>query len=332
MQTLNDVRYISFASAGTRGAMYVGVFDSLEEHCRLHGIDYETWRQDILGLAGTSAGSIAALIFALGLSRDVRHTLTRSIVNMRAILRNPDIGLLLGHFGLEDGRTFKAHIEGILTQGGLSGTSTLGDMKRLLRVDFVCVCTNLHTGAPMYLSASSHPSMCVCDAIFASCCIPFVFSPQRVDNVMVVDGCLSCALPNVFCEETTLFVRPDSNHGCDGLHNWSAFLHSLIQCASYAQYEQIRSIVARNPDRYLFIGTTTTLSSTLPFDINLTQDMLDALVHSGYVSTLNWLLRGRLFDAVATAVQAYLFQLMASPIEATEQPDDAHDFECDSCD
>ena len=46
------------------------------------------------------------------------------------------------------------------------------------------MCTDLvHTGQPLVLSAQSHPTLRVCDAVYASCCVPFVFAPARLGRL-----------------------------------------------------------------------------------------------------------------------------------------------------
>ena len=50
------------------------------------------------------------------------------VADLHAIVRRPDVGLLLQKHGLEDGRAFREMIQRILVQGGLVA-STLGDPK-----------------------------------------------------------------------------------------------------------------------------------------------------------------------------------------------------------
>ena len=98
-------------------------------------------------------------------------------------------------------------IRKVLMRGGLSAESTLGDVKRLLRQEFVCMCTDLVTGRPYALSSTQNPEVRVYDAVYASCCIPFVFTPMDMGGAVLSDGCLSSDQPNVFVEEETFFVQ-----------------------------------------------------------------------------------------------------------------------------
>ena len=74
-----DARYVSFASAGTRGVMYIGVLEALEDNFRMwntRDASYVEWREALAGAAGTSAGAVAALVLLLGLDRpSLRETM-----------------------------------------------------------------------------------------------------------------------------------------------------------------------------------------------------------------------------------------------------------------
>ena len=317
---MDRTEYISFSSAGTRGVAYVGMLDCLEDHIqkKTH-IPYDEWRRNIKGVAGCSAGCIAALMFALGIPRSQRHESVREMGDMRSVLRSPDIGLLLQRFGLEDGRSFKDMVQRIIMRGGLSAVSTLADFRRLLRVDFVCVCTNLHNGTPMHLSASSHPDVLVCDAVYASCCIPFLFLPHQISGQTVVDGCLSCAMPEVFDEAKTLFVFVQGARGGE-MTNWAEFLHGIVLCSTIAQAHRIDRLCHLFGDRCLQITLPDTLS-TLSFDIHMSHADVQTMINFGYTSTLNTLCDTRLQEALETAISQYI---RIAHIEATsdERPPD----------
>ena len=228
---MERARYVSFAGAGTRGVVYAGVIDAWESR---HA-GFEAWRQGLRGAAGTSAGAIAALGLLLGLARADRHELMRSIADMRDVVRFPDVSLLLRHFGWADGRAMRERVSAMLERGGLSPSSTFADLRRLLRQEFVCMCTDLRTGAPVKLCAETTPGMRVCDAVYASCCVPFVFTPPCLpDGSMVTDGCLSCNQPDVFERAETLFVNVDASVP-DRVETWPDFLGGIVRASLAAQ-------------------------------------------------------------------------------------------------
>lgn len=293
------MRYVSFSSGGTRGAAFVGFLDAFEDHIEAsRNCPFEVWRQDVRGVAGTSAGSLAALVLALGLPREVRRELLLQLGDVRALLRHPDLTLLLHRFGCEDGATFREMVQRILERGGLSARSTLGDLRRLLRTEFVCVCTDLTTGRPRYLGSTQTPDLCVCDAIYASCCVPFVFTPHELDDgSLVVDGCLSCHLPQVFPDAETLFVNISAREARRP-SNWVDFLQAIVLSASSGQ-TTMKEMCERYPHNYVALHVP---SEAPAFDVDLTPEKMEGMIGAGYVAAVDHLYGHRVFAALTLAV------------------------------
>ena len=307
----DDARYVSFASAGTRGLVYLGFLDAMED--RLGERGYEAWRAELRGAAGTSAGSCAALVLLLGLDRTARRETLEEMSDMRNVVRCPDVGQLLRRYGWEDGRAFKELVQRVLMRGGLSAHSTLGDVRRLLRQEFVCVCTDLHTGRALHLSADTHPTTKVCDAVYASCCVPFMFVPAKVDGHLVADGCLSCNVPEVFAEAETLFVNLATGDEEQPIASWMDFLHGIVRCTVVAQR-------CGGWSRCHEIALPPSLVSAPAFDVHQSPEAAECLFRAGYASTLDALCGGGVCAAAGRALQLYL---LLTPAEPEAGPDDA---------
>lgn len=322
---METARYVSFASAGTRGIVYMGLLDALEDYL---GKEYEAWRAALHGAAGTSAGACAALLLLLGLDREARRETLLELSDVRAVVRSPDIALLFRRYGCEDGSAFKELVQRILMRGGLSANSTLGDLKRLLRQDFVCVCTDLRSGKPLTLSAETAPTLRVCDALYASCCVPFVFSPAQLpDGTVAVDGCLSCDLPEVFVEEETLFVTmqeseegvvPLKKENSGGVQSWGEFLHGIVQCSSVAQRHRVQRLLER--DRCFLLPLPPTLSRMPVFDVHQGPEETEALFRCGYALTCDRLYGGRVSLLAGRMVELLVKRRDATPPEELPPP------------
>lgn len=308
-----EAEYVSLASAGTRGLVYLGVLDAIEDHLEADG--FARWNRGLRGVAGTSAGAIVALMLALGFDRAARHEILRDHLDVRRVVSRPDFALLLRQYGCEDGEAFKEVIQRILARGGLSSTSTMADLQRLLRIDVVFVCTNLHTGAPLYLSATTTPSLRVCDAVYASGCVPFVFAPQMVHDVMTTDGCLSCHLPEAFDESRTLFVSVEEGPPPDSskrLTSWSDFLHGIVRCTVVSQRHRIDRLRREQADRFLLLQLPSELLRTSPpFELDMSEQTADALVHAGYVAAADAFHDGEPTRAVERVVQFLVALVLA---------------------
>ena len=324
MESIQCAKYVSFASAGTRGIVYLGVLDALEAELNTFSDGYEVWRSSLKGVAGTSAGACAALMLLLGLDGKARRDVIMEMSDMRRVMRCPDVSLLVNRFGLEEGKGFRETIQRVLLKGGLSGDSTFADLKRLIRQDFVCMCTNLHTGDPMELSTTSTPHVKVCDAIYASCCVPFVFTPIEIDNSMVMDGCLSKDLPTPFVEAETLFVQIDNVAEAPTVSSWVDFLAGIVRASVRAQSLTWSKLIERQPELCILIEPINGIDRMPTFDINLNEQSTESLFKAGYACTLHHLRGKKIFTALGSLV------CLVHKIKLTEIVEQMPNDECQS--
>lgn len=204
-------RYMCFAGGGTYGLMYIGVHRALSEHIKaVLDVEPTEFFDNIQGFAGVSVGALAALTFMLNLSTESWEAhFETNLKSMRDIMPNPDFTQLLSSYGLDRGAALQRMICDIMTTGGISERATFADIRRLLRKDFICVATDVHTSSPVYFSAETTPGVCISDAIYMSMCVPLLFVPRRHGNRLMADGCLSVQMPRKFPPEETLFMDFD---------------------------------------------------------------------------------------------------------------------------
>lgn len=318
-----STKFLSFSSAGTLGMAYFGMLDALETGLP----EYDAWRQQLQGIVGTSAGSLCGLVLALGLDANARRQVLTEVMDLKRVLRRMDVSLLASEFGMDDGQGLRDGVQAILVQGGLSPHSTLGDLRRLLRIEFVCVCTDLRTSTRVCLASTTHPHVKVCDAVCASCAVPFVFCPVHIDDYVLLDGAMCCELADdVFPKSQTLFVQISYEHPVQDLRDWSSFLLSISRCNSELQKPKVSAVSTSERGLRLFVPSSVT--STV-FDIHLDDTTKHALVHTGFVLTLEHLLGCNLRKALARVVSAYMELALVRPFNEDEQPpDDALEGSC----
>jgi predicted acylesterase/phospholipase RssA len=291
MSRLDGIQYLSFGSGGIKTLAYQGAINALEAEL---GDGYESWRQSLKGIVGCSGGALTGIVVALGLCRAKRTELLAQFRGFQHLVRCPNIGLFYEKFGIEDGLWFKEKIECVLRCGGLSASSTLGDIKRLLRIDFVCVATRLNDGEPFYMSNHTTPHMLIVDAIYASCCIPLLFTPHHfAPDCTLIDGGVSCHTPNVFDEESTLFFATDtSQFPC--VNNWPDYVASFSNAIAYNQKDRITQqsnvIIVRG-------------YSASAFQTTMDDAALQELISFGFLSTLAWLRGSVVYAAMKDVVQ-----------------------------
>lgn len=281
---LLDFRYLSISTGGTLGPALLGMIDAIEDRLNEEGDSYEAFHQNIRGVCGTSAGALAALVVVLGIGKERRRELLDSVVDMQNHF-NPDLSLLLRNYGWEDGRALRSVIRKILIAGGLSPESTLGDVQRLLRREFVCVCTDLELASPVRLSGERTPTVKVVDALYASCCVPFVFTPIHLDGRLLADGCLVDEQPNVFDGSKTLFMRLEHSSAFARVNTWPTFVGAVIRCHSTCQGAHVSRLKEAFPAQWIVAVVDAP-------SMNVAQTAEESLriYRTGYASALDTLL------------------------------------------
>lgn len=232
--------------------MYFGMLRALREHyMQLFGVPFSDFLRGVRGFSGTSIGAVAALIMLLDLSNEQIETVFRKkMANLRSVVPNIDLSMLVNALGLDDGSVVRASIVDILESGGLSASATFSDLERLLQKQFVCVSTNVHTKKAVYFCASQTPSVRVVDAVYMSMSVPFLLAPMRHEGHMHVDGCLSHNMPTAFPPEETLYIAfapPKAQARVDSLADYVLAISSMATDAS-RWFEAREYIELRLPD------------------------------------------------------------------------------------
>lgn len=302
---MDSYHYLSFSSAGTKGVAYVGVLDAFEDHL---GEGYDDWRAGIRGVAGCSSGSIVGLMFVLGLNKKKRQELLFTF-DMHTVLRDPDLAMLWQQYGIAEGAGLREITQEVLNQGGLSIHSTFRDLRRLLRVDFVCVASDLMTASATFFSASNTPDVRIADAIGASCCVPIAFKPHTIDGRTYVDGCLTCDCPDVFQHDQTLFVTVSTSNLPSPPDTWISYLNALMRCATHTQSICVseRACISVH------------LDDDQGFDVQMDDAKKLRTLHRGFVDALGFMTGGALLRACSIACGLYLRACHTSHLKVDDE-------------
>ncbi len=178
----------ALSGGGAKGFAHLGAIKALEER---------KLKPDII--AGTSAGALAGVFYADGYTPD-------EVVDM---FKNTK---------------FKQFIEFTLPTSGLFRPTGLHDfIKKNLRaktfeqlqIPFIAVATDWEKGTFVEFSKGDN----LVDAVVASCCVPLIFSPVKIDGRYYVDGGVLKNLPasvikdkcNVLFGVNVIMVQPPEN-------------------------------------------------------------------------------------------------------------------------
>ena len=171
---------LALSGGGTRGIAHLGVLKAFADN--KIKFDYVT---------GTSAGSLVGAVYCSGANLDdviaEAKTITRKeLINKRFALgsNSANIEQLADRF--LQGKTFDQ-----------------------LQIPFACVSVDIASGNEIVLNSGS-----VSKAVSASCAVPALFTPVKMDDMLLVDGGLLNNMPSDVCRRmgAEIVIGVDLNH------------------------------------------------------------------------------------------------------------------------
>ena len=271
----DNIEYIVFSGAGTRGASYIGLISSWNTHTEFEIIK----KKQIKGYAGTSIGSVFSLCLLLDIENNhLTEFMTPIASNFDNIAPVFDISLMISNFGFDNGDTVKNIIRKILQKAGLSDTITLKQLKTFFPLEFVCVTTNMTYLTHEYISSQNHPDLEVVEAVYMSMCVPFLFTPVTgEEGDLYVDGVLTMNTPQCFDSSKTLCVLVDAKSN-KYIRDWPTYIDRLFLCRTANQAIMFKKY---NCENVIWIKNT---SDDVGIDIHINQSTVKRLILSGYIS------------------------------------------------
>lgn len=217
----NFIEYLHLSGGGARGSTYIGLLEALDEL----GV-----RQNLKAVAGTSAGSIAALVIALGYTKEEARTIFLD-TNMKSFLEQPErkdtwvptfikqgfaavSGFRNNHAGLSSGNVLHAHLQKLVENKLGNPNATFADLAKKIKDQgelspfkniYVMAADISGPGAkPVTLSHEHSPDTPLALAVLASSAFPGAFKPVLLPGngstrqKELVDGGLVQNMPCVF--------------------------------------------------------------------------------------------------------------------------------------
>jgi predicted acylesterase/phospholipase RssA len=128
-------------------------------------------------VSGSSAGSILALFWAMGMSVDEMIDVSLNIDISEFVKLN--IGTFFNKFGFVEMEPIREKLVNIC-----GCDPTFAQLKRKIYVSAFC----LNTSKTEYFSVDTHPNMKVIDAVCMSIAIPMIFASTEYDGKTYIDG------------------------------------------------------------------------------------------------------------------------------------------------
>jgi NTE family protein len=178
-------------SGGARGYAHIGVIEEIERR-----------GYDIACIAGCSMGAVIGGIYAAGKLDEYRNWIES--LDYLDVLRLVDVSFRLG--AIRGDKVFGIAEERV-------GELTFAAMKK----PFACVATELETGRERWLQEGG-----VMAAVRASCSIPGMFVPVRINEQWLIDGAVVNPVPISLCRAMGADLVIAVNLNSDTRQNWSS--------------------------------------------------------------------------------------------------------------
>ncbi|MDC8005266.1 patatin-like phospholipase family protein [Aureisphaera galaxeae] len=208
---MRTIESVVFKGGGVLGMAYAGAIEALEEQGIL---------QKVQRSAGTSAGSVVALMVALGYnSAEIKKVVNETNFNDFEDHWNPL--RVATKYGLYKGDFLLKWIQGIVAEKA-DKNITYGEMKAKGFKELKVFATNLNTQLAQEFSAEETPDVKLAESVRASMSIPLFFAAWQFphgkpNNHIYVDGGVLYNYPiNAYDLDTTLGFFLHDKHDLSG--------------------------------------------------------------------------------------------------------------------
>jgi NTE family protein len=170
---------ISLSSGAARGLYQLGALHAAECNGLLKNVKY---------FAGTSVGSIIALLLAIGYTPMSLFThICIEDISKCLQQQSLDIKTLMNHWGAVDISVFREYLAKMIIHKW-GGIPTFAELAKD-NIYFLCPAYRLkHSQPRVYFNYKTHPNMSVLDAALLSSTIPFLFRSANWEGDFYIDG------------------------------------------------------------------------------------------------------------------------------------------------
>jgi len=196
------IKHIVISGGGTFGLSAYGALKRLHE--------YGVWNIDnIVSIYGTSVGAIIGTLISLKYDWETtdNYIIRRPWENAFKV----NLNVLLNSYenrGVFDRRAFESLLEPLFSGLDIPMDISMGDFFEITKIDLHIIVTELYDFHMVDISHKTHPNWILMDAIYASACLPVLFSPFLKDAKCYADGGFLCNYPLKNCIES---LGPNGN-------------------------------------------------------------------------------------------------------------------------
>lgn len=169
---IQGIKNLVFKGGGVLGTAYAGALEALDENDGLN---------DITGVAGTSAGGLAALLFTLGYSpSEMYHLLSK--VEYRKFQDQLTLIDFPKKYGIYKGDYLLEWIGDLIEEKTGDRNITFKELHNKAPMDLKIFACDLNTASPQEFSKQETPDIKIAEALRASMSIPLMFHAWRFED------------------------------------------------------------------------------------------------------------------------------------------------------
>lgn len=189
------IRHLVLSGGGEVGICFFGALKTSNQE--------GFWRiEDIKTIYATSAGSLFGTVTALTpfVSWEMLDVFFEKRPWEQVFNVNVDCVLSsVANCGILGRRTAAEFLSPVLRAADLSTDVTMREFFDATGIEMHYMATNLDSFELVDISYKSHPNWKVVEAVYASCALPIMFQPIRIEGVLYADGAIFCNFPIKQC-------------------------------------------------------------------------------------------------------------------------------------
>ena len=187
------IKHIVLAAGAYKGLYILGALNYLSS------IGYYKI-ENIETIYGGSVGGLIGAVLCLKIQWDdlIKYIIERPW-NKAVKIDGNLIFSMVTQKGLFNEEVFHIFFKNLLESKGLTVEITLKEFYDFCNIELYLHAVNVNTLEIRKLSHKTDPDMKLLDAIYASCCMPFVFQPKILDSKYYIDGAVKNCFPMDYC-------------------------------------------------------------------------------------------------------------------------------------
>ena len=145
--------------------------------------------KNIESIYGSSAGSIMAIILSLNIDWELldNYFLNRPWEKVFS-LNFESLFSIFNNFGMFSNQVIIDLFNPLFKCNDIDINITIKELYDINHIDIHIITTELFNFESIDISHKTHPDWKVIDAVYASCAIPILFIPLKIDNTFYLDG------------------------------------------------------------------------------------------------------------------------------------------------